>query len=90
MFFGPVRCVQQRLPPGPQCRAGARADRQQRLGGTILLTSALSGVPPFYLTSIRAGLARFDFRGFLRFGTTGRFLRFAVVAPVPLVLMAIL
>lgn len=71
-------------------RAKARVDRHQRLGGTILFTSALSGVPPFYLTSITAGLARFDFRGFLVFGTLGRFLRFAAVALVPLVIRAVL
>jgi membrane protein YqaA with SNARE-associated domain len=71
-------------------RAKARVDRHQRLGGTFLFASAFSGVPPFYLTSITAGLARFDFRGFLVFGSLGRFLRFAVVAAIPFVLKAVL
>jgi len=71
-------------------RAKARVDRHQRLGGTILFTSALAGVPPFYITSITAGLARFDIRGFLVFGTLGRFLRFATVALVPLAIKAVL
>jgi membrane protein YqaA with SNARE-associated domain len=71
-------------------RAKARADRHRRLGGTFLFASALSGLPPFYLTSITAGLARFSFRGFLVFGSLGRFLRFAAVALVPLAIKALL
>ena len=71
-------------------RAKTRINQYQRLGGTVLFASAFSGVPPFYLTSITAGVARFSFRGFLVFGSLGRFLRFAVVACIPLVLKAIL
>jgi len=71
-------------------RATARVDRYQRVGGSILFTSALAGLPPFYLTSISAGVTRFSFRGFLMLGTLGRFLRFAAVALVPVAVRSFL
>jgi membrane protein YqaA with SNARE-associated domain len=71
-------------------RAAARAAVHQQVGGTILFASAFAGLPPFYFTSITAGLARFSFRSFLLLGSLGRFFRFAVVALVPLVLKALL
>ena len=71
-------------------QAKARLERYQGMGSAVLFASALLGVPPFYLTSISAGVTSFSFRGFLLFGSLGRFLRFAAVAVIPLVLKAVL
>jgi len=71
-------------------RAKARLEAHRGMGGTVLFASAFSGVPPFYLTSISAGVTRFSFRWFVVFGSLGRFLRFAVVALIPLLMKAVL
>jgi len=71
-------------------KAKARLEQHHQMGRMFLFASAFSGVPPFYLTSISAGVTHFNFRGFLLFGSLGRFLRFAAVALIPLVVRAVL
>ena len=71
-------------------RASARVERHQRVGGTILFASAFAGLPPFYLTSITAGMTQFGFTRFVLLGTLGRFLRFGLVALLPLLARTVL
>ncbi|MDQ4093735.1 MAG: VTT domain-containing protein [Actinomycetota bacterium] len=49
----------------------------------MLLTSALTGLPPFAATSVLAGLARVQLMTFLVAGLIGRFARFSAVAAFP-------
>ncbi len=50
---------------------------------TVLLVSALTGLPPFAATSALAGLARLPLLTFVVTGLTGRFTRFAAIAASP-------
>jgi membrane protein YqaA with SNARE-associated domain len=50
---------------------------------TLVLVSALTGIPPFYGMSLAAGVLRLRFGRFLCVGCGGRFLRFAAVFALP-------
>lgn len=67
-------------------RARAMANRLESrplaLGG-FYFASASVGLPPLYLMSIVAGLARMSLWTFLILGMTGRFLRFWLLALIP-------
>jgi membrane protein YqaA with SNARE-associated domain len=58
------------------------AERPRRTLATIL-TSAVIGIPPFYVVSAAAGAFRVDFCRFVIVGTCGRLVHFAVVAFAP-------
>ena len=64
----------------PQIEA-LRVRLQARRTGTdsVLLASALLGVPPFYLVSVVAGALRCPFDRFFALGCCGRVARFAVL-----------
>jgi hypothetical protein len=49
----------------------------------VVLTSALTSVPPFYAVSLAAGTANVRFAGFFAAGCAGGFLRFAALFAVP-------
>lgn len=50
---------------------------------SLVLASALGGVPPFYLVSVAAGISGFRFPRFLALGLVGRTLRFSLVFLLP-------
>jgi membrane protein YqaA with SNARE-associated domain len=60
-----------------------RLGRAKERAAPLLLASATTGIPPFYATSIAAGLLRFPLRCFLVLGLLGRLLRFAAVFLLP-------
>lgn len=51
----------------------------------FILVSAFSGIPPFFVTSILAGMFRVPFVRFWLVGYVGRFVRFGLVAAFPAV-----
>lgn len=52
-------------------------------GSTFLFASALTGIPPFYVTSVACGAMRLPFARFMAIGLVGRTLRFTVVVLIP-------
>ena len=50
---------------------------------TIVLASAVTGIPPFYGVSVAAGVLHLRFGRFFSVGCGGRFLRFAAVFVLP-------
>jgi len=61
--------------------------RREGQAGGVLFVSALVGFPPFYLLSLLAGSLRIPFAVFLAAGVPGRFIRFALFAWFPQVMM---
>ena len=57
--------------------------RRPRWMIVVLLSSALTGLPPFAATAVLAGMARVRLVTFLATGLIGRFARFAAVAASP-------
>lgn len=51
--------------------------------GALLFLSASTGIPPFYVTPILAGVLRISFPLFFACGFAGRFVRFAAVYLLP-------
>jgi membrane protein YqaA with SNARE-associated domain len=51
--------------------------------GLLLFLSASAGLPPFYLTSVAAGVLGVSFPYFVVLGFTGRLIRFASLAAFP-------
>jgi membrane protein YqaA with SNARE-associated domain len=49
----------------------------------LILISAFTGFPPFYLITIAAGMIQHNFLRFILFGFSGRLLRFAIVLYFP-------
>lgn len=79
-----------RLPAGRIAEhvnnAAAHMSSRQHISGALLFASAASGLPPFYLMSITAGLIKLSFARFLLLGTSGRLLRFAAIVLFPQVI----
>lgn len=77
----------ERLPAGrlrdKVAAARARMGEHPALGGAGLFTSALVGLPPFYLTTIASGLLDFGVARYLLIGGAGRLIRFVIVAASP-------
>lgn len=76
---------------GRSTRLGAKLERAQllieRWQGkplTLLFVSAVTGLPPFYLVSLLAGLLRIRFGTFLLLGIIGRVIRFVALALIVL------
>jgi membrane protein YqaA with SNARE-associated domain len=63
--------------------ATARLARHSTSPPLVVFGSALSGLPPFYLVSVAAGILRFRVATFLVVGLAGRFLRFGAVILLP-------
>jgi len=58
--------------------------------GWFVLTSAATGLPPFYIVSVASGLTGVPVTQFAVLGTLGRFIRFAVVVMFPQAVKALL
>jgi membrane protein YqaA with SNARE-associated domain len=68
--------------------AGVARLRAAHSGGRALVfSSALFGLPPFYVMSLAAGALRLGLPVFVALGLTGRVLRFAAVFLVPRLLV---
>jgi membrane protein YqaA with SNARE-associated domain len=72
---------------GRSTRLGAKLERAQLLVArwqgkplTLLFVSAVTGLPPFYLVSLAAGVVRIRFGTFLLLGIAGRVIRFVALA----------
>ncbi len=52
-------------------------------GDVLMFSSALTGLPPIYLTSIIAGSCGYSIQKFAFLGLSGRFLRFFIVIAFP-------
>ena len=77
-----------RLIPGERMQrrlrlATARYREKRRIGSGLVFVSASSGLPPFYLVSIAAGLLTFPLVRFIILGFGGRFLRFSLAVFLP-------
>jgi membrane protein YqaA with SNARE-associated domain len=58
--------------------------------GWFVLTSAATGLPPFYMVSVASGLIGVSFVQFALLGTIGRFVRFSLVVMFPQAVKALL
>jgi len=67
------RCTQQALARAREMRIGRRST------AVVVLTSALVGLPPFYLVTLAAGALRIAPALFVIAGTTGTVARYAVI-----------
>jgi membrane protein YqaA with SNARE-associated domain len=74
---------------GRSTRLGQRLEQAQALAErwrgkplTVLFLSAVTGLPPFYLVSLLAGVLRIRFGTFVVLGLVGRVLRFVALALV--------
>ena len=61
----------------------ARYEGHRGVGNGLIFVSASSGLPPFYVIAVVAGMLRVPLRSFVSFGTAGRFLRFTVAVFLP-------
>ncbi len=67
--------------------AAARYEGRRKLGNALIFLSASTGLPPFFVISVVAGMLRVPLVTFIFFGTVGRFLRFAVAVFLPHLIM---
>jgi membrane protein YqaA with SNARE-associated domain len=80
---------------GARHRGARFAGAVQRLDGAaahataVVFASALTGVPPFYVVSVAAGVVRFHLPRFLALALVGRLLRFTLVFLLPRVVSAL-
>lgn len=63
--------------------AAARLSNAECGAMSLVLVSAITGIPPFYAVSVAAGFLRLRFGRFLALGCCGRLLRFAAVLILP-------
>jgi hypothetical protein len=63
-------------------RAHARVEQWRSKPLSVLFISAVPGIPPFYLSSLVAGLLEIRFATFVVLGTVGRIIRFGAIAGI--------
>jgi membrane protein YqaA with SNARE-associated domain len=63
--------------------AAAKVEGRRNVGSALIFISAASGLPPFYVISVAAGMLRVPLLSFMVFGAAGRFVRFAVAVFLP-------
>lgn len=66
-----------------------RMEKHRTREGLLIFTSGVTGLPPFYVVSIAAGLLKFDVVRFFALGSLGRLIRFAVLVAFPQVAKAV-
>lgn len=80
-IYGAVRWAPDRLPArARRALARSRSLVPPRAAGVTVLLSAGLGLPPFYLVTLGAGLARVPAYVFVGFGALGTTLRYAILA----------
>ena len=83
VLFGLARWAPGRLPQRAQEaleKPCAAVRERGKTVGTLMFTSAATGIPPFYGVSLAAGAVGVNLAGFLITGSLGRFVRFGVLA----------
>jgi membrane protein YqaA with SNARE-associated domain len=70
-------------------QAQAWAEQRPKAEGSLILISAATGLPPFYVVTIACGMLRAPFVPFLVLGFLGRFARFGAIVLVPLLAKSI-
>ncbi len=61
----------------------ARYEGHRGMGNGVIFLSASTGLPPFYVTAVAAGMLRVPLVSLILFGFPGRFLRFGVAVFLP-------
>ena len=82
-LYAGMRWLPERLPAKATQRLDRASEKVKRLeqaGLTLVLISAVVGLPPFYLISLAAGAMKLSLTGFIVTGTVGRGVRFAIIA----------
>jgi membrane protein YqaA with SNARE-associated domain len=82
-LFGLARWAPTRLPRRARAaleRAAAAVSARGGAAGSLVLASAVTGLPPFLGVSLAAGALGMRLRSFLVSGAVGRLVRFAVIA----------
>lgn len=64
-------------------RMQARMEARPATGKLLYTVSAVTGLPPFYVTTIAAGAVRMNFVFFLLVGLAGRLIRFGAFVALP-------
>lgn len=64
-------------------RANAYAARHPTIGWSVMLSAALTSVPPYHLATVAAGVVRMPVAVFVASSFVGRLVRFGIVAGVP-------
>lgn len=82
-LYAGMRWLPERLPKKATARlerASEKVKKLEQAGLTLVLVSAIVGLPPFYLISLAAGAMKLSLTGFIVTGTAGRAIRFAIIA----------
>lgn len=82
-LYAGMRWLPERLPVKATERLERAAEKVKKLehaGLSLVLASAIVGVPPFYLISLAAGGLKASLAGFVGGGATGWIIRFAIIA----------
>ena len=92
MFFGGrgVKFLQRGVMKEKIDEMGERMRRRNGAVGSLLFTSAATGLPPFYVVSVASGLIGISFVQFAVLGSLGRFVRFSVVVLFPQLIKAVI
>lgn len=70
--------------PGDRLAAfRSRIEGMQDRSSALVFSSAVFGVPPFYVVSLAAGSLRYSLARFLLVGASGRLVRFAAIVSIP-------
>jgi membrane protein YqaA with SNARE-associated domain len=92
---GALYWIARRTPHSPTGRFGraverwrVACDKRAASAQTMMLVSAMFGVPPFFATTVAAGALKIDFGRFLGAAIVGRLLHFSGVALAPLLVHA--
>lgn len=78
-----ARWVPDRLPQRAKKaleRASARVEKVRAGGLGLVFVSSLTGLPPFYIVSLAAGVVKLNLLGVVFAGTAGRIIRFAILS----------
>ena len=82
-LYAGMRWLPERLPKKATARLERASEKVRKLeqaGLSLVLVSAIVGLPPFYLISLAAGAMKLNLTGFIVTGTVGRVIRFAIIA----------
>lgn len=83
LLFGLARWAPQHLPRRARDaveRSGEAVRERGTAAGTLIFTSAATGIPPFYGVSLAAGAVGLSLSRFVVVGGLGRLVRFAALA----------
>jgi membrane protein YqaA with SNARE-associated domain len=67
-----------------------RFETRPRRAVALVLVSALTGLPPFFLITLVAGAVKMNLALFLTAGTAGRLVRFGALVTLPQLVLSLL